>query len=112
MGSARGSMTGQLPMSAVSPGTDYSWVRGDTGFPPALKGAVMPINEMPGCRIAARPARRTRLRSAVVKSAALGVPAVALLLSAGVASAATTQQAAPAATQAVHGAHPAAAANV
>jgi hypothetical protein len=72
----------------------------------------MPINEMPGCRIAARPARRTRLRSAVVKSAALGVPAVALLLSAGVASAATTQQAAPAATHAVHGAHPAAAANV
>jgi len=70
-------------------------------------------NEMPGCRIAARSAGRTRLRSAVVKSAVLGVPAVALLLSAGVASAATRQQAAPAAAHAVKlGARPASAANV
>jgi len=69
-------------------------------------------NEMPGCRIAARSAGRTRLRSAVVKSAVLGVPAAALLLSAGVASAATTQHASPEAHAVKLGARPASAANV
>ena len=73
----------------------------------------MPINEMPGCRIAAGAAARVRLRSAVMKAAALAIPAAALLGSAGVASAATTQHAARVAEHAVqHGARPASAANV
>ena len=71
-------------------------------------------NEMPGCRIAARKAGGTRrLRSAVVKSAVLGIPAAALLMSAGAASAATTQHAGAAAPHAIKlGARPASAANV
>jgi hypothetical protein len=70
----------------------------------------MPINEMPGCRIAARQDGSTRRpRLAAAKLAVLGVPAVALLMSAGVASAATTQLAA---AHAVDSAHQAAAAEV
>jgi len=55
----------------------------------------MSVNEMPGCRIAVRAVGGTRRRRlAVVKPAALGIPAVALLMSAGVASAATAHHAA------------------
>jgi hypothetical protein len=71
-------------------------------------------NEMPGCRIASREAGSARrLRSAVVKSAVLGIPAAALLMAAGAASAATMQQTTRAAAQAVHrGVRTASAANV
>ena len=73
----------------------------------------MSTNE-PGCSGAANTTGGTRRpRPAIVKSAVLATPALALLMTAGAASAATTQQTARAATHTVHrGVRPAAAANV
>src|SRR5215469_4348700 len=101
------------PMLGVRALADHSWVRGDVGFPPPAKGIAMSTNE-PGCSGAANTTGGTRRpRPAIVKSAVLATPALALLMTAGAASAATTQQTARAATHTVHrGVRPAAAANV